>query len=342
MFKLCTGVPWRDLPERFGPWQTMHGRFARWAADGTFDRLLAAAQQGAEVDWLVALDSTIVRAHQHTTPKGARGTRARTLPRRTDQQDPPGLRRARPAAVLHGHGRHPQRLHPGRSGHRQDPRHPARTGTAPCPERVVADKGYSARSFRAYLRRRGIKATIPERVDQLAGRRRRRERPCGFDRTVYRRRNVVERCGPAAARRGAAGRVRRGVRRRRGDHPGAARRPRAGPDRTRAAGAGGIPVRDRRTSCGTGRGAACAGHGRAPLDQGRGRTRRVRPAVARGGGSRVPTDGGLGRQPHRRRAGTRAGAVHGRSRPGPARRTRRVHPPVSGPKCGSTGMGSPD
>ncbi|MDI1456485.1 IS5 family transposase [Streptomyces sp. ATE26] len=62
------------------------------------------------------------------------------------------------------------------------------------PDRLVADKGYSARSFRAYLRRRGIKATIPERVDQLAGRRRRRERPCGFDRAVYRRRNVVERC----------------------------------------------------------------------------------------------------------------------------------------------------
>ncbi|PWI04739.1 hypothetical protein DIZ27_43530 [Streptomyces sp. NWU339] len=37
------------------------------------------------------------------------------------------------------------------------------------PERLVADKGYSARSFRAYLCRRGIKATIPERVDRLAG-----------------------------------------------------------------------------------------------------------------------------------------------------------------------------
>lgn len=58
---------------------------------------------------------------------------------------------------------------------------------------MVADKGYSARSCRACLRRRGIKATIPERVDQLAGRRR-RERPCGFDRAVYRGRNVVERC----------------------------------------------------------------------------------------------------------------------------------------------------
>lgn len=62
------------------------------------------------------------------------------------------------------------------------------------PERVVADKGYSARSSRAYLRRRGIKATIPERVDQLAGRRRRRQQPCGFDKAAHRRRNVVERC----------------------------------------------------------------------------------------------------------------------------------------------------
>jgi len=62
------------------------------------------------------------------------------------------------------------------------------------PERVVADKGYSARTFRAYLRRRGIKATIPERTDQLAGRARRRERPCGFDKAAYGRRNVVERC----------------------------------------------------------------------------------------------------------------------------------------------------
>ncbi|MEU5257210.1 IS5 family transposase [Streptomyces longwoodensis] len=71
VFKFRTGVPWRDLPERFGPWQTVHGRFARWAADGTSDRLMAAAQQRAEVDWLVTLDSTIVRAHQHTAAKGS-------------------------------------------------------------------------------------------------------------------------------------------------------------------------------------------------------------------------------------------------------------------------------
>ncbi|MFF8932197.1 transposase [Streptomyces longwoodensis] len=64
-------MPWRDLPERFGLWRTVHGRFAPWVADGTFDRLLAAAQQRTEVEWLVVLDSTSVRVHQHTAANGS-------------------------------------------------------------------------------------------------------------------------------------------------------------------------------------------------------------------------------------------------------------------------------
>jgi transposase len=62
------------------------------------------------------------------------------------------------------------------------------------PDRVVADKGYSARKIRAYLRRRGIAATIPERIDQINGRIRRGETLCRLDKAAYRRRNVVERC----------------------------------------------------------------------------------------------------------------------------------------------------
>jgi len=65
------------------------------------------------------------------------------------------------------------------------------------PDQLVADKGYSSRANRQLLRRRGIKATIPERDDQLANRRRRGGkggRPYRFDTAVYRRRNVVERC----------------------------------------------------------------------------------------------------------------------------------------------------
>ncbi|MGW9447614.1 transposase [Streptomyces sp. NPDC055632] len=80
VFEFRTGLPWRDLPERFGPWQTVHGRFARRAADGTFDRLLTAARSRAEVDRLVAIDSTIVRAHQHAAAEGGSKNAARDAP----------------------------------------------------------------------------------------------------------------------------------------------------------------------------------------------------------------------------------------------------------------------
>jgi transposase len=69
--------------------------------------------------------------------------------------------------------------------------------TATRPVRVLADKGYSSRAIRAYLRRRRIATTIPERSDQRAHRRRRGRaggRPPTFDTVAYRRRNVVERC----------------------------------------------------------------------------------------------------------------------------------------------------
>lgn len=65
------------------------------------------------------------------------------------------------------------------------------------PERVLADKGYPSRANRAWLRERGIAATIPERDDQIAHRRRRPGRPIDFgpeQRERYRGRNVVERC----------------------------------------------------------------------------------------------------------------------------------------------------
>jgi len=72
---------------------------------------------------------------------------------------------------------------------------PGRPATRPV--RVLADKGYSTRAIRAHLRRRAIPTTIPERRDQQANRRRRGRaggRPPAFDRTAYKRRNVVERC----------------------------------------------------------------------------------------------------------------------------------------------------
>ncbi|MFF3868209.1 IS5 family transposase [Micromonospora sp. NPDC001898] len=83
LWKLRTGAPWRDLPERFGPWKTCHERLRRWTADSTWDRILAAAQvhdDGTPVQWTISIDSSIVRAHQHAA--GARKKRARRQVRR--------------------------------------------------------------------------------------------------------------------------------------------------------------------------------------------------------------------------------------------------------------------
>jgi transposase len=71
-----TGAPWRDLPERYGPWQTVYSRFRRWQQAGIWERILAGLQQQADadgqVDWQVHyLDATSVRAHQHAA--GAKG-----------------------------------------------------------------------------------------------------------------------------------------------------------------------------------------------------------------------------------------------------------------------------
>jgi transposase len=76
LWKLRTGAPWRDLPERYGPWSTVHSRFRRWRLAGIWDRAFAAVQRQADaagrVDWSVNfVDGSVVRAHQHAA--GAKG-----------------------------------------------------------------------------------------------------------------------------------------------------------------------------------------------------------------------------------------------------------------------------
>ena len=65
LWKLRTGCPWRDLPEEFGPWETVYTRFSRWCKRGIWREVLGALQEEAvDYEWL-SFDSTAVRAHQH-------------------------------------------------------------------------------------------------------------------------------------------------------------------------------------------------------------------------------------------------------------------------------------
>jgi transposase len=68
------GSPWKDIPEQYGAWKGVYTRLRNWALDGTWERvftaLMAQADTCGELDWIVSVDSTIVRAHQHAA--GAR------------------------------------------------------------------------------------------------------------------------------------------------------------------------------------------------------------------------------------------------------------------------------
>lgn len=65
-----TGAPWRDLPERFGNWNSVFRRYSRWCQADVWWRVLHALDDDGDLENLL-VDSTIIRAHQHAA--GAKG-----------------------------------------------------------------------------------------------------------------------------------------------------------------------------------------------------------------------------------------------------------------------------
>ena len=99
LWRLRTGAPWRDLPDKYGPWQTCYDRFVRWRRDGTWERLLERVQTKSdavgEIDWMVSIDSTTARAHQHAAG-------ARDEPSEADKKGGLRIRRMRRWVVAAG------------------------------------------------------------------------------------------------------------------------------------------------------------------------------------------------------------------------------------------------
>ncbi|TQM25535.1 IS5 family transposase [Nocardia bhagyanarayanae] len=212
------GCPWRDVPPQYGSWPAMYGLFRRWQRSGAWlviwKLLQVFADAAGRIVWQVSVDSTIVRAHQHAA--GARrdsGGQAEP-PAGPGEHEPVdhGLGRSRGGWTTKLHlaceqgcrvlamlvtagqaGDSPQfmsvldAIEVGKLGRGRPRRRP---------DRVLADKAYSGRANRDWLRRRGIKATIPVPADQAGHRRNRGSaggRPPAFAPVVYRDRNAVER-----------------------------------------------------------------------------------------------------------------------------------------------------
>ncbi|MFE3628913.1 IS5 family transposase [Streptomyces goshikiensis] len=214
LHRVRTGVQWRDLPERFGPWKTVYERHRLWSGDGTWERLLqrvqAAADTVGEINWDISVDSTIVRAHQYAAgahqpaagPRLKRGRSPRTPGRNrvAEPSRPPGGGGAGGEGLGRSRGGFTTKLHlsaDGRCrplslivtpGQRADcaqfkpvlekirvPRTgPGRPRKKPAS--IAADKAYSNGPCRQYLRQRGIRHTIPEKTDSQAARLRRGSR----------------------------------------------------------------------------------------------------------------------------------------------------------------------
>lgn len=95
LYILKTGVPWRDLPERFGNWNSVWKRFDRWSIKGTWRHIFEAmATHDPDMEWLI-IDSTVIRAHQHAAGKKGGKLRKRSAvprgasaPRSTSESTP--------------------------------------------------------------------------------------------------------------------------------------------------------------------------------------------------------------------------------------------------------------
>ena len=77
LYRYRAGIPWRDLPARFGDFRVVHLRHSRWSKTGVWARVFQALSQDADNEYAM-IDSTIVRAHQHSS--GAKGGLQKSKP----------------------------------------------------------------------------------------------------------------------------------------------------------------------------------------------------------------------------------------------------------------------
>ena len=186
LWVLHTGAPWRDLPERNGPWETVFGRFNAWRKDGTWSRIVTSLldeldDQGRIDHDLWCIDGSVIRASRAAAGAGKKTDRSQPAGRakvvQTEEPSDYALGRSRggfgtkvhlvcdrkgfilalriTAGQVHEskafEGTMARRLIPDRRGRRR------------WPDRLAADKGYSYPRIRIWCNKRRIKAMIPIR-----------------------------------------------------------------------------------------------------------------------------------------------------------------------------------
>ncbi len=176
LYRLRTGIPWRDLPARFGSFRNIHRRFSRWAEKGRWTKLLSLLAEDADTQYIL-IDSTVVRAHQHSSGAVGRDPSAQAI----------GRSRGGPTTKIHARtdalGRPTGFLLTPGQDHDLVGADVLLSDVAA--GAVIADKAYDAddRVIQP-LERLGIKVVIPPRSQRRTSR--------NYDRELYKARHLIE------------------------------------------------------------------------------------------------------------------------------------------------------
>jgi transposase len=170
-----TGIPWRDLPERFGKWDTIYHRYNEWCKKGTWQRILSAVQE-PDLEWML-LDSSVIRAHLHAAGMNTK-----------EDDQALGYSRGGFGTKIHiavdalGN---PVTIHlsPGQDA---DVTHAKTLLGDAKPKAVLGDKGYDSDELVEEIESRGAEAVIPPKKNRVE--------PREYDHVLYKERNKVERC----------------------------------------------------------------------------------------------------------------------------------------------------
>lgn len=176
IWKFRTGVPWRDMPARFGAWKNIHTRFSRWAVKGIWESLFKAVADDPDTEYAM-IDATIVRAHPHSA-----GARKKPIVNQAIGRSRGGLT-TKIHMVVDALG---NPLAFSLTGGQVHDITQAETLTAKIQaEALLADKGYDSDKYVASLEVRAIKPVIPPKANRKV------KRDCDF--ALYAERNLVER-----------------------------------------------------------------------------------------------------------------------------------------------------
>jgi len=170
-----TGAPWRDLPERFGPWGSVWKGFDRWAKKGVWKRVFEALQD-PDLEWMI-LVSTVVRAHQHAAGAEKKGV-----------DDDQALGRSRGGFSTKIHLLVDALGNPIdfrlTAGQESDVSHAEPLIKGHGAEALIADKAYDRDALVETANRQGAEVVIPPKKN--------RKDPRDYDKDLYKERKKVE------------------------------------------------------------------------------------------------------------------------------------------------------